>query len=576
MNFVKFFAAGALLLSACPFTAFADETENPLKDQTPIMTFTTTKGMEAKETSRFFQIYLKSSIANDSAYVDYGNGQPPVKIPIPKANYLTTLKNDVTKVKMEKDTAVVKLYGNNIWFVNINNDRVIDLKIHEGAKKIKEFRCENDSLTDFDFLNEMTSLEYAVITNNRAEKINIVNDSLQRLQMNKQPELKGLSVKSKNLYEFKLQNSLCSSIILTDCPSLRELTCFDNILLKEFKTDSKVLTKFNLYKNPILETVEIPAQPKLGTLQITNNPKMTSINLADYPAVTNLAVFGSGFESIDASDLAELTQFQAQNSPSLKSLNFKGCKKVTSISANGSPLLASVDVSDCEILKTLNLYDCNLSALELNPKALATLTTFKIQNNNFNLETLPPTPTKISVNNYVYAPQKGFPKLPASSNLSTEYDLAGWLKAMKGDTEVKSIVKLVSIFEEDMEEGVDYEQVGTKFRFLKSNIDSLAFIVTNEAYPKFSGDNMLTSGYTRVSAGNSGVDDNLAAADKAIATDGTSVVVKGMKGEICRIYDLTGRMIEEIVIADDLQLIPLPDNAPYIVRAGKLSRKIIL
>lgn len=547
-----------------------------LTDEEPALVIKTARGTSTStlSTAKRFTIYLKTDTLNTPVVIDFDNGEAPLETTVgavyknsPKSYYGT----------MTKDTAYVKVYCKGLRFVNVNTDSIYEIKVGQNAKTIYEFRAEKNFISDFSFLNDITDLQYVVLTGNKAKKINFNNPSLMRIQLNEQPYLEELTIKNAPLaYELKMAKSLVKDLDLTELPKLASVSLTNNSMLETFKQSSDTLVSFTLSTSPLLKSVIVKDQKHLKSLSLYANSSLNDLEINNLPLLATLALYNTGFEDfvLDGSGLEALTSINLYNSTKLKSITLKNFKALKTVAAYNSPLLESVDLSDVTTITGINFNTTSLKELKINDAIRPNVTAAQLYGTNLTLEQLPYFAKISSSTSYKYAPLNSFPKLNKDSKVGDELDLNGFLQANGPDGKVASKVILTTKFEEELENGYDYTVTDGKYKFLRANTDSVSYVVTNEIFPNFKEENALTSDYTLVS-GSSGIE-NLEDSSTAIeitSQDGRTVI-SNAKGELYSIYGLSGIKLDEGVVDDDYYTVTLPDSGIYIVRVRDVSKKV--
>lgn len=114
MNTFKTLALGVVLAGFGIADAAAAVPAGPV-----FATFVSDKGLRAKESERYAQVYVKSSNVGDTVFFQFGEGAKIDTLVLTKANTLVNIK----KTGLEGAGTVVKIWApQTVWFLNINNN----------------------------------------------------------------------------------------------------------------------------------------------------------------------------------------------------------------------------------------------------------------------------------------------------------------------------------------------------------------------------------------------------------------------------------------------------------------------
>ena len=283
-----------------------------------------------------------------------------------------------------------------------------------------------------------------------------------------------------------------------------------------------------------VESVELPAYSQMTQFNFNNSPVKT-LDVSKVTTLTSLSVdnttqslYAPQLESIDLSANTELTYLKIIGNATNKG-------KLAAIDLSNNTKLANVYLQD-NVLKTvtlpaevtltfLNLQNNELEALDLS--ALTSITNAwlennqlktlslgnvtkvcKFENNALTLATLPAQPsgmnTKTKTKNFTYAPQAAI-EVPAMVKV---LDLSAQATVAKGELNPSAVgdddayttwlsgntifaVKTVGETPATLVEGTDYSIADGVITFLNTPTDKVYVEMTNEAFPKFTGANVL-------------------------------------------------------------------------------------
>lgn len=564
------------VLFVMPANAYAD-----VPTGEPAVSFKSTRGTREKESDRFVQVYLKSSVAGATFYVVV-DGET-TEYSMVKANY-----NYSKKITVSKPDVDVKVYGSTISFINFGNTDAYDVAIGEDGKKtITELRCEGDSITSLDFVNDMSALTYLYTSNNKKLKeININSDVLERVKLNAQPTVEKISLSGAKIYEFGMTTSLIKSIDLTKCPSLKTADLANSYELGAVTLSSNdVLEKLTVTNSKISE-LTVKDHPKFTTLAIGGNQNLASLNVSNCPLLNNVIANNCGLTSLSLKELPALKTLNISTNP-FTSLELD-LPALATLYCDATPL-KSVDLSKLPVAKYLYVRNGVLETIKLSDDAITnTLTGLYIINNNFALVDIPargpkmqPSSSAVQPYNY-YAPQN-MPQLPKNLNVGDKVDLSKYLYGNLNDGQkVDSKIQWVTKFDEELEEGVDYSVKDGVYTFLKAQEDSVMALVTNSEFVWFSlvkdakgnvYDYRLKTNYTLVSTP-SGVE-GVESKNNVVVYSGTDgeINVAGADGEYVLVSDIAGRIVARGTVSSD-KVLKVPTGGLYIVVVGDKSYKV--
>lgn len=572
MNILKSALAGVMLLSLGASAA--------IPSGNVFATFVTDKGLRAKESERYVTVYVKSSVTTDTVYLQFGEGADIDTLPVTKANTLFNIK----KTGLSGGGIPVRIWApQTVWFLNINNADATSFTPGTCATSVREFRCENDSLNNMDFLPQMTALEYLVCSNNRRVRtVSLVTPALQRVQLNKMPALESVTIgECPALYEFKLDMPLISSIDFSGCPALKTLLVTNASNLAAVNagpaqklesmtiSGSKVLKSISLKNMPVLTTAQLYENSALGGIEFESVPKLATLNLrADnfsdltlqgVPSLRTLTLSANPFTHLDI------------NLPDLTSVTLDQCD------------LDTVDLSALAVLKSAYLRNGTVKHIIFNDNALrTTTTTLQLMNNHLGISDLPPRPAKMNATLNYYAPQAQ-PLLPRNIEADSPLDLGRWATGHTLAGTVPSVIKWETIFEEELVEGTDYTVKDGVYTFRHEIEDSVRCFISNEAFPSFAlmkdskgniTDYRVISNYIKVDADTGGAQ-GVEAAESVCVWQSAPLVISATapEGALLVAYTAAGVEAGRCRVAGSTGM-KLPHKGLYIVTVAGRSFKV--
>lgn len=579
----KFLTPLLLLAAATALQPNVAEAADTLGE--PAIQFKSSRGAREKASDRYVQVYLKSSVPDTTFYIAFDDSIVPLSIV--KAN---TLYNK--KVTVSKPEVTVKIYGKTINFINFNTMDAYDVKIGEdGNNTITEFRCEGDSIDSFDFVTGMKALTYLVGNNNgRLRDVTIKSQSLQRIRLGSMPSATSFTIEAPEAYEFYISSSAkIPSLDMSKCPKLKTFTCYNMSQLSQLTLAKHDSLTHVAVTGSQLPGLKLENYPLLNDVAFNTSPKATYLEFANCPALTKITATNDAFESFAISDQPKLTTISISNNP-LKSLTLD-VPSLTVLYCDASQL-KSVDLSKLTSIRTAWLRNGVLEHITLSQEAAEnTLTNFDISNNLFTLVDLPPRGKAMqpkssyqTPSNY-YAPQQ-CPQIPTNINVGDKIDMSKYAygRLFATDSVVPSEIKWTTIFDEDLEEGVDYSVENGVYTFLKAQDDSVACSVTNSEFSWFKSysdtrgtvhDYRLITNYTLISQP-TGIDGVTAGAKAIVRAVGSqAIAVSGANGAQVVVADLAGRVVWNARQSDDATL-AVPASGLYVVAVGAERFKVLV
>lgn len=539
----------------------------------------TDKGLRAKESERYVQIYVKSSVTTDTVFFQFGEGASIDTLPVTKANSLVNIK----KTGLSGGNIPVKIWApQTVWFLNINNADATSFTAGTCGTSVREFRCENDSLNNMDFLKDMKALEYFVCANNRRVKeVTLTTPNLQRLQLGKMPALQKITVAGPEIYEFKVDMPRITSLDFSNCPKLKIFNVSNATELKDVKLGAcAVLEDATFGGCTSLQALAFENMPALKKLQLYDCTKLSQVKTTNLPALTQLNLRDNALTQLSISGFPKLTQVNISgnhystleiDNPSITSLTLDKCN------------LDSVDLTKLNILRSLYLRNGNVRAVGLNASAMTnTLTTMQLLNSRFTLGSLPARPKKMNATLNYYAPQAQ-PQLPKVVKKGTVVDLSAWAVGHTLDGTVPSVFKWETIFEEVLQEGVDYTCENGKFIFKHEIEDSVRCFITNPEFPSFAlltdskgnvTDNRIITNYLVVD--NTGYVAGINNDSDLMVSNPSSLTIKIISsdnGTEATVYSADGRLVARRSVNGETEM-KVPAPGLYIVRAGGKAVKL--
>lgn len=559
-----------------------------LPDGEPALTYKSARGQRTSETNQYVQVYLKSSVDSATFYLAIDEDTVVEYDMIKKA----TLYNK--KIYVAKPEVTVRIWGSSISFVNINTNDAYDVVVGESGKAtITEFRCEGDSITSLDFVNDMTALTYLYTSNNkRLKNVNIKSNSLTRLKLNAQPSIETLTLDCPNVYEFNIsENAYIETLDFSKTPKLQtlQLTSFSGLKSLTLGTQDELKTL--TVNGTQLEGFELTDLPALTRATFNSGSKFKTLTVSSCPKLSALTSTACAYESFTLTDAPALTSLSLSNNYNLKTLVLD-VPTLTSLTCDNSAI-SEVDLSKLTAIKYVYLRNGVLEKIKLSEDAQEnTLINMYLTNNQMALVDIPARGTKMqpsssfaSPSNY-YAPQR-MQQIPTDIAAGESVDMSKYLygRLFKNDSTVASEIKWYTIFEEELKEGTDYTVKDGVYTFIKPQEDSVCCIVSNPEFSWFKlytdskgveYDYRLMTNYMFIGDA-TGVDDIAAVSDASVRSLGAGAVeVTGTAGDTVTITDIAGRTVAAGTLADSSGSYTVPAAGIYVVTVGKDRFKVLV
>ena len=179
----------------------------------------------------------------------------------------------------------------------------------------------------------------------------------------------------------------------------------------------------------------------------------------------------------------------------LTKLDFTNNTKLTQISAENNKLTSVTGIAPT--VKNIYLSNNELESITF-PEFTVTKGNVQIQNNKFNLATLPKKPASTTASKYKYAPQPAYQVVETITDANIVLDLSSQLIATGVEAEPQTTTYTFMAGSTELKENEDYKVVEPgKFQFLKSQTEKVYAIMTTKAFPKFTGkDIFVTTDFT--------------------------------------------------------------------------------
>ena len=289
-------------------------------------------------------------------------------------------------------------------FLNILNHSLQSLDV-SNHKSLKVLYCASNSLKSLDVSNSTLDSLFCTYTGEA---------SLTELKIEGCTSLKHVSLRVKNL-PLVLRN--CQSIEIVDARGLSLVDVSDSPLLKELfcHFDSNI-SDLDLSNNPLLEDLTI-SNGVYNKLDLSNNLQLKNLliancyindnlSLSNHFQLENISLRGRvNFDrNLDFSNCKHLKTFYYSHSSSYSSngtieeINFSGCTSLESVNIDESAAysLKSLNVSGCQALSTL---ECSYkeSLTEINLQGCNNLMDLQCRNNGLSYLDLQDCPNLLSL-----------------------------------------------------------------------------------------------------------------------------------------------------------------------------------
>lgn len=397
--------------------------------------------------------------------VDFGDGQILTDSVFVNNTRITGASGNGFKGTVSGD-GVITIYGNSdIWYMGVSGGAVPVSFDQEKLVKVQNLSISGADVESISFagLNNLTQLSFS-------------NSPVRTIDVSKNTELTSINVINTTVSAFEVQ---LESLDLSNNTKLTSVT-----LGSSFYLPGK-LTSLDLSKNTALETVVVsnnklqsivlPAGADLDQLSLDNN-ELTSVDLSGINSLKNIQIQNNKLTSIDLSKMVAASRNNVYvNDNQLEELTI--------------PVPAYNLEAQNNKLKKVSIVDANYSC--------------KLQNNQLTLATLPAKPAGLSssakTKRFLYAPQAAL-EVPEEV---AELDLSDQLTAVGIETEAKTTAySFVTASGAALAEGTDYEVTAPgKFKFIKAQAEKVHGVMTNEALPLFTGDDVFVTTEFAVNVG---------------------------------------------------------------------------
>ena len=254
-----------------------------------------------------------------------------------------------------------------------------------------------------------------------------------------------------------------------------------------------------------VESVELPAMEKMTQFNFTNSP-VKSVDISKATALTSLSItnatqskYEPQLKEIDLSKNVNLEMVvlggTTYKKGLLTKLDFTNNTKLTQISAENNKLTSVTGIAPT--VKNIYLSNNELENITF-PDFTVTKGNVQIQNNKFNLATLPKKPASTTASKYKYAPQPAYQVPEAITDANTVLDLSSQLVATGVETEPQTTTYKFVAGSTELKENEDYKVVEPgKFQFLKSQTEKVHAVMATKAFPNFKDNNAyVTTDFT--------------------------------------------------------------------------------
>ncbi len=341
---------------------------------------------------------------------------------IPDVNFKAELISDGVDTNGDNEIQISE--AENILYLNISSEDVVDLAGIEAFTNISKLECNSRDLAVVDLSNN-TLLRYLTLSRTGVTALDLSkntelfelrisqcalseldlssnvklkkvycreNEQLTTVDLSECVELQTADFSKNNLSNitFPATNTLeiiacdynkLSELDVSMCPALNWLNCSENQLgfldvskntaLNEFYcysnsiteldvSKNSLLTKINFYNNE-LTTLDFSNNPELTNIVVSNNP-LTDINLSNNAKLEHLTVSQSLLETLDLSANPSLTSLRAQDSH-LKSINLSKNPLLKELLLDENSL-TEIDLSNNPLLDRVYLDQNPLTAID--------------------------------------------------------------------------------------------------------------------------------------------------------------------------------------------------------------------
>ena len=296
--------------------------------------------------------------------------------------YLYCASNDISSLGL---TANAKLL-----YLDCSDNSLTSLDVTKNTL-LETLNCSNNTLGNLDISHNLALEEINCTSNTQMVKL-WVKDADQRDAMTiKKDNVTVISFNNGgiNIPDANLKNYLLAlfdddedgtisileseNIVNVNCSgrSISDLTGLESCAnLKYLNFNNNSVTTVNLPGLYKLETIVAYGNP-ISTLNVNNDTSLSALYLQDVGtnAISDTTITITGYDQANSLYLAFAgTKFDVLKltmSTVLKTINVTENVQLISLDVHGNSLITSVDLSTLSALKTLNCYDCALTALDV-------------------------------------------------------------------------------------------------------------------------------------------------------------------------------------------------------------------
>lgn len=296
--------------------------------------------------------------------------------------YLYCASNNISSLGLTANTKLL--------YLDCSDNSLTSLDVTKNTL-LETLNCSNNTLGNLDISHNLALEEINCTSNTQMVKL-WVKDTDQRDAMTIKKDNAtvisfnngGINIPDANLKNYLLalfDDDEDGTISILESENIVNVNCSGRSISDLTGLESCANLKYLNFNNNSVTTVNLPGLYKLetivaygnpiSTLNINNDTSLNALYLQDVGtnAISDTTITITGYDQANSLYLAFAgTKFDVLKltmSTVLKSINITENVQLISLDVHGNSLITSVDLSTLSALKTLNCYDCALTALDV-------------------------------------------------------------------------------------------------------------------------------------------------------------------------------------------------------------------
>lgn len=296
--------------------------------------------------------------------------------------YLYCASNDISSLGLTANTKLL--------YLDCSDNSLTSLDVAKNTL-LETLNCSNNTLGNLDISHNLALEEINCTSNTQMVKL-WVKDAGQRDAMTIKKDNAtvisfnngGINIPDANLKNYLLalfDDDEDGTISILESENIVNVNCSGRSISDLTGLESCANLKYLNFNNNSVTTVNLPGLYKLetivaygnpiSTLNVNNDTSLSALYLQDVNtnAISDTTIIITGYDQANTLYLAFAgTKFDVLKltmSTVLKTINVTENVQLLSLDVHGNSLITSVDLSTLSALKTLNCYDCALTALDV-------------------------------------------------------------------------------------------------------------------------------------------------------------------------------------------------------------------